>query len=231
MDGSRCCEQAPICSKTRNGPVMNNQQAETALLGACLMQPSNILAVSLIVEPDDFFLPFHREVFEMLVSMSKKSDPIDFVTLHDNLSGASFDDISRLAADFVVPFHAAEYARMVRESSKQRYLRANLTQIMTGLDDNSIKTVEALSMLDTLTRKLAAKTDTQFTTAAALAEKLTEEIRLAQESGDRSDFFSTGIKSVGEFKKKDLIIIAGRPSMGKTALACNISYNFASDGN
>jgi len=102
---------------------------------------------------------------------------------------------------------------------------------MTGLDDNSIKTVEALSMLDTLTRKLAAKTDTQFTTAAALAEKLTEEIRLAQESGDRSDFFSTGIKSVGEFKKKDLIIIAGRPSMGKTALACNISYNFASDGN
>jgi len=210
---------------------MNNQQAETALLGACLMEPSNIAAVSLIVQPEDFFLPFHRQVFEMLVSMSKKSDAIDFVTVHDNLPGVSFDDISRLAADFVVPFHAAEYARMVRESSKQRYLRASLIQIMTGLDDNSIRTVDALSMLDTLTRKLAAKPDMQFTTAATLAEKLIEEIRRAQECGDRNDFFFTGIKSIGEFKRADLIIIAGRPSMGKTALACNIAYNVASDGN
>ncbi len=206
-----------------------NIQAESGLIAACIAEPAQIPAISLIVSPKDFYLPRHEKLFAALISMSEASEPIDAVTLADRARVVSFDDITALW-ETSLPSHAEHYARIIRESSIKRQLVTTMAELSQHLSENGAGSTEALSQLDAMVRRFSETAKSPFLSAKDLAGTAISAIELAQE-GDRESELTTGIAAVdralGGLKRGDLVILAGRPSMGKTALACNIAHNVA----
>ncbi|MDZ4791157.1 MAG: replicative DNA helicase [Hyphomicrobiales bacterium] len=220
----------------------HNVEAEQALLGAILVNNEAFDRVSAFLEPHHFFEPLHSRIFETaakLIQAGKQATPITLKTYFDNeepLGGVTVPQyLGRLAAHATTIINAADYGRTVYDLSVRRDL------IIIGEDMVNVAYDSPVDM----------PPDTQIEDAEqrlyGLAEKgkhgqgfltfgwaTTEAIEMASKAYQREgglSGISTGLKdldrSLGGLQNSDLIILAGRPSMGKTALATNIAFNVA----
>jgi replicative DNA helicase len=218
--------------------------AEEAILGALLLQDEHIGSVLEILAPDDFYMPRHKLLFALMVQLFQQGRRIDLITLQDELEKAGKLDavggiafLVQLQEDIPVIGLLEQHARIVKEKSVLRQLIASASHIITNcyaqderrLDevlDDAEKTILQISEKRTVSAFVQLpiwlkKTFHHLYTVKGIAGEVT---------GIPSHFKKLDSMTSG-FQNSDLIVLAARPSMGKTALALRFAQNAAALGN
>jgi replicative DNA helicase len=217
----------------------HNLEAERCVLGAVILDNALINQAVEVVRPDDFYLTSHRLIFEQMLSLSEKSRGIDLVTLSEeldrvqqlqNIGGASYissliDGVPRLS-------NLANYAQIIREKATLRNLIKRSHEIINSCYEQQ---EEVDSILDTAEKAIfdlaESKVRSGFVPIQEIAKKGLMKIKEAAERKQMITGIPTGYNDLDELtsglQSSDLVILAARPSMGKTALALNIATHAA----
>ncbi|AXS40711.1 replicative DNA helicase [Breoghania sp. L-A4] len=231
----------PATPATRMAP--HNAEAERQLLGAILVNNETYYRVSDFLDPEHFLLPPHQEIYEMvgkLVRAGKIASPITLKTFFG--SDAKIADLSatqyllRLAADATAVINVEDYGRTIYDLAVRRNL-IRIGEDMVNIAFDAPIDMPPSAQIDDAERRLFALAETGsasagFTTFGdALAATIDMAAAAYQREGHLSGL-SSGLRGVdtqmGGLQHSDLIVLAGRPAMGKTSLATNIAYNVAS---
>ena len=220
----------------------HNIEAEQALLGAILVNNEAFYRVSDFLEPKHFFEPVHRRIYELaggLVRANKLATPVTlktFLPADFDIAGLSLNQyLARLAAEATTIINAEDYGRTVYDLSIRRDLIAIGEDMVNTAYDAPVDATPA-SHIEEAERKLyeIAETGRYDSGFQRFAQALTTAVDMAARAYQRDGSLSglaTGLTDLdnrmGGLQNSDLIILAGRPGMGKTALATNIAYNVA----
>ena len=219
-----------------------NLEAEASVLGAMMVSEGAIAPVVLDVRlhDEDFYRERHRIIFRAIAALYENGEPVDALTVSEHLTqcgelaeAGGKEGISELASTVPVPGNARHYAQIVKQNSLLRRLLATSQQIQKSVHDRDGEPGALVERAESLLFKVAH--EERASDFRRVAEVLGDEIdRLeALSKGDRE---LTGIPSgfrdldgvLGGFQPGNLIVIAARPSLGKSALVCNIAENVAS---
>ncbi|HTH34811.1 MAG TPA: replicative DNA helicase [Xanthobacteraceae bacterium] len=233
-------KQAPAEPVFRTPP--HNIEAEQALLGAILVNNEAFYRVSDFLEPKHFFEPIHQRIFELaggLVRANKLASPVTlktFLPSDFDIAGLSLNQyLARLAAEATTIINAEDYGRTVYDLSVRRDLIAIGEEMVNTAYDAPVDATPS-SHIEDAERKLyeIAETGRFDSGFQRFAQALTTAVDMAARAYQRDGSLSglaTGLTDLdnrmGGLQSSDLIILAGRPGMGKTALATNIAYNVA----
>ena len=210
----------------------SNINAETELLGAILNNSDSILDAIGIITADDFYKESHKYIFSAMENMFKSNIRIDLVTLAEELGdilpkAGGITYISELAGS-IVNFNVKEYSTIIKEKSNKR----KLIKLAEWLKNKAFEDVEfSKDLVDKLEDSLFKVTIDKENKMESFSEILgttIEDIERISKNGKMSGI-DTGFKDLnrltGGLQKKDFIVLAARPSMGKTTLAVNIATN------
>jgi replicative DNA helicase len=218
-----------------------NIEAEQSVLGAILLDNDAINHAIEILTAEDFYRESHREIFRAMLALSERNQPVDAITLTDALrtggvleavGGVGY--IAELAACVPTAAHAGHYARIVREKALLRSLASISTEIASGAYDSPPNVDE---YLDESEHKIFAISERRIRQSFHSMPELTREsIRLLERLYERKELVTgvpTGFLDLDRLtaglQAADLVVIAARPSMGKTALALNIAAHAATE--
>jgi replicative DNA helicase len=221
----------------------HNLEAEQALLGAILVNNEALDRVSSFLSPSHFFDPLHGRIFETLATLihaGKTATPVTVKTFFENTdpidSNTSVPQyLGRLAANATTIINAAEYGRTIYDLATRRALIVIGEDLVNTAYDSAVdhppkeQIEQAEGRLYTL-----AEQNKYGQGFESFQSALTTAIHMANSAFQRAGHLSglsTGLadldNKLGGLQRSDLVILAGRPSMGKTALATNIAYNVA----
>ena len=213
-------------------------EAEQAVLGSILIDSRVVADVVGIVTPDDFFLQQNREIFETIYTMFNFSQTIDPVTVlnkmkelgvyHDN----SRDYILQLMEITPTAANAVRYAGIVREKAMLRGLAQASTDISEMVAD---EVGTAAEMLETAEKKIYAlrkgERNDSLEHIGTVLHKVFDRLTELSQSDSMIPGLSTGLRDldtkINGLNKSDLLLVAARPAMGKSAFALNIAMNVA----
>jgi len=220
----------------------HNLEAEQALLGAILVNNEAVDRVSSFLKPTHFFDPLHGRIFETaskLIMGGKRATPITLKTFFQNdepvgeLSVPQY--LGRLAANATTIINAEDYGRTVYDLAVRRQL-IEIGETMVNTAYDSPIDAPPSTQIEGAEQQLyeLAETGKYGTGFEPFSSALTDAIDMAANAYRRDGGLSglaTGFtdldQRMGGLQASDLVIIAGRPSMGKTALATNIAYHVA----
>jgi len=215
--------------------------AEMSVLGSILIDPLSIAKVLQFLHPEDFYRENNGQVYRAALDLFASGEPIDNVTLAAQLQTMGvlerIGGRAQLASmQGLVPTAAniEYYGRIVKEKAyKRRLISAGGNIAGYGYDD-SIEAEEAINQAQSLVFGVADDRDQrELARLYDLLGPAMERISLQMESGQGVIGIPSGFhdldRMTGGFKDSDLIIVAGRPSMGKTAMALNIALHAALD--
>ncbi|TCT24601.1 primary replicative DNA helicase [Melghiribacillus thermohalophilus] len=216
----------------------HNIEAEQAVLGAIFLEPEAIVTASETLLPEDFYRTSHQRIYEAMLNLSNKGEPIDLVTVTTALSDAKMLDevggvsyLSDLANSVPTAANIEYYAKIVEEKSTLRRLISAATNIVkAAYDEEDIEQVlddAERSVLEVSNRKNTGN----FKNIKDVLIDVYDNIEKLHHHDNEITGVPTGFKDLDQitsgFQKNDLIIIAARPSVGKTAFALNIAQNVA----
>ena len=219
-----------------------NIEAEQSILGGVLIENDALNTVVEFLEDGDFYREAHQKIFNCMIALSEKNEPLDLITLTNELKkkkeleeigGASY--LAGLVESVPTAANIAYYAKIVKEKSILRKLISTATDIVTQSYQER-KDLE--EFLDEAEQAIFRISENQVRPAFypikdivkesfKVIERLYEKKELI--TGVPSGFKDLDRKTAG-FQNADLIIVAGRPSMGKTALCLNIAQQAAING-
>lgn len=214
----------------------HNIDAEEALLGALLIDSEITVDVMPVLKENDFYSEANRLVFESMKAIYTRSCPIDFVTLTDELERngnvqkvGGIDQLTKLSTSIPSTANFKHYLDIVkRDSLKRSLIRSSQTIIETSL--GSDESTDILSYAQQLLSDIAEKGGSVF--PSEIGESCNEVVgRFRAVAKDKDAFrgLTTGLKGLDEklngMQKSDLILVAARPSEGKTAFAMNLVEN------
>lgn len=217
----------------------HNLEAEQAVLGAIFLEPSVIVTATEILSPEDFYRVSHQRIFEAMVRLTDRGEPIDLVTVTNELDerdllnevgGVSY--LTDLASSVPTAANLEYYAKIVEEKAILRRVIQAATHIVTKTFDESDDVTEVLDFAEkTIFEVSQNKATGNFKNIKDVLIDVYDNIeQLHHHKGDVTGV-PTGFKDLDRitsgFQKNDLIIIAARPSVGKTAFALNIAQNVA----
>lgn len=218
--------------------IPQNIEAEEAVLGAILVNPNVITKVVEILSPDTFYKPAHRYVYEAMVQLFNQNEKIDIVSVSDVLNlnsklevigGRAY--INDLSYKTITTSNIEYYAKIVQEKAVKRALINAGSEIVTlGYDLNP--TSDSLDTAERLIFEISSqKTTKDLSHVKDLVLLSYEKIEYRYNHRDELTGVPTGFYDLdlltSGLQKSDLIILAARPSMGKTAFALNIAQNVA----
>jgi len=219
-----------------------NLDAEASILGGVLLDNDAINSVIELVNPDDLYRESHRKIFRAMVELWDRNEPADLITLSDHLKakgeleaagGSAY--LAELASQVPTAANIAYYARIVREKAILRHLIRTSTDIATrGLEERG----DVDTFLDDAERAIFDISEKRITSSfVKIGDVMTDTIKKVDELYQRKEMVTgvaTGYRDVDRltagFQPSDLLIVAGRPGMGKTAFALNIAVNAALHG-
>jgi replicative DNA helicase len=239
-------DQTARKSAPENVPVFraapHNIEAEQALLGAILVNNEAFYRVSDFLEPVHFFEPIHQKIYELassLIRAGKVASPVTLKTfLPPDLDVAGMTPsqyLARLAAEATTVINAEDYGRTIYDLAIRRTLIIIGEDVVNVAYDAPVD-LAPREQIEDAERRLYELAETgrydggfqRFATALTTAVDMAA--RAYQRDGNLSGL-ATGIadldRMLGGLQKSDLVILAGRPGMGKTALATNLAYNIA----
>jgi replicative DNA helicase len=212
-----------------------NLEAEQSVLGGILLDNMAINSVLEILETDDFYSEAHRKIFMAIIELSEKSEPSDLITLSsimrdkkqlEGIGGESY--LASLVDAVPSAANISYYSKIVKEKSILRKLIGAATEILNKSYESSSDIDSVLDESEhTIFEISENKVKPSFYPIKEIIKDSFKTIEGLYERKALITGVSTGYKKVDEitsgFQNSDLIIIAGRPSMGKTALAINIA--------
>jgi replicative DNA helicase len=230
-------------SDRQDGPVERvppySQEAEAAVLGGILLNNDALFVVQDVLRPEDFYVEAHRRVYSAVEDLSKRGLPVDHVTLGNELTrrgdldkiggAAALDELTDRVATVANVEH---YARIVKEKAAVRRMIYAAQQVVAdGFGDFG----DAGDFLDAaesaIFKASQQRVGTGYSHVAPVVKKAFDELDAARGhkgeiTGLPSGFAALDRLTAG-FQRSDLIIVAGRPAMGKTALALNMGFHAA----
>jgi replicative DNA helicase len=230
----------PDAPRFRTAP--HNIEVEQAVLGAILVNNEAFYRVSDFLEPRHFFEPLHNKIYELassLVRQGKVASPVTlktFLPADLDIAGLNASQyLARLAAEATTVINAEDYGRTIYDLAIRRDLILIGEDMVNVAYDAPVDLAPAAQIEDA-ERKLyeIAETGKYDGGFQRFAQALTTAVDMAAHAYQRDGKLSgiaTSLKDLdrmmGGLQKSDLVIVAGRPGMGKTALATNIAYNIA----
>ena len=215
-----------------------NIEAEEAILGAILVNPSCMNRIVEHLRPESFYKPAHRYVYEAMLQLYNGEDKIDIVSVSDVLNvnqklelvgGRAF--INDLSYNTITTANVEYYSKLVQEKAiKRSLINAGSEIVSSGYDVNPIE--ESLEQAEKLifdiasqkaSKSLISIKDIVYDVYAKIEERANNKGQL---TGVPTGFYDLDTYTNG-LQKSDLIILAARPAMGKTAFALNIAQNVA----
>ncbi|MCY7070418.1 replicative DNA helicase [Streptococcus oralis] len=213
--------------------------AEQSVLGSVFISPESLITLADELAPDDFYKPANKIVFKTMLSLFKKSEPIDATTMVSALTNQG--DISKIGGmNYVVELvnstptskNVEHYAKLVKEKATLRRVIADLSDSLSSAyqGDVSISDIIAKtekSMLDISNQN----TGTGFRNVADILDTHMQMVETRSQTDGVVTGLSTGFDGLDKITtglhEDNLIILAARPAMGKTALALNIAQYIA----
>jgi replicative DNA helicase len=212
--------------------------AEESVLGAILLDNTAIDRVTGLLQPEDFYRESHRKIFRAMQALADRSEPADLVTLGDllrtrgelsDVGGAAY--LAELAERVPTAANVTHYARMVRDKAVLR----NLITTATSIAERGYAGQDVKELLDRAEQEIFALSDREvrpaFVRLDGLMQATFDTIERLHERKEAVTGVPTGYRKLDELtaglQPSDLIIVAGRPSMGKTAFCMNIAEHAA----
>jgi replicative DNA helicase len=220
----------------------HNIEAEQALLGAILINNAAFDRVAGFLLAEHFFDPLHARIFETaatLIQKGKQATPITLKTFfeaEEPIGGLSVPQyLGRLAASAVSVMNAHDYGRAIYDLSVRRNLIIVGEDMVNTAYDSPVDMPPEAQIEDAEQRLFELAEKGKYGSGfMSFHNALTDAIEMASHAYERDGHLSglsTGLhdldRTLGGLQKSDLVILAGRPSMGKTALATNIAFNVA----
>jgi len=219
----------------------HNVEAEQALLGAILINNEAFYRVADFLEPEHFYEPIHRDIYEVAGKIIRAGKSADPTTIKTHLPEQLLPDVTmaqylaRLAAEATTVINAADYGQAIYDLSIRRNLILVGEEMVSVAYESDVEMtpVKQIEKVEGELFQLAEKGryDGGF---QSFGTALTASIQMAGEAFQRDGGLSgiaTGMtdldRQMGGLQRSDLVILAGRPAMGKTSLATNIAYNIA----
>ena len=214
-----------------------NVEAEQAVLGAMLLSHDAVIVAMEKLQSQDFYRDVHRIIFEAMEHLHRENKEIDVITLPDELKRMKkLDDVGGLEYVLNLPnlvgsaANIEYYANIVAEKALARNLISTCTELTTEAYDGQ-KETEAL--LDDAERRILQLSDTKnrgdFASVGAVVEVTLDKITKLYENTAGLTGLPTGFRDLDRMtsglQPSDLILVAARPSMGKTAFTLNIAQN------
>src|SRR5580698_7682812 len=216
--------------------------AEMTILGAMLVEPVAIIDATMLLKTDDFALDSHRKIYDAILHLVEVGHGVDIVTVTDHLSKKKQLDsvgglpyLASLSEGLTRKLSIESYVRIVRDKSLMRQL---LTVCDMGMIEASDQSREALDVLNQVTTRLTEISEHAvtggFSDITAIVKDSFGSIDALYEQGREVTGLATHYvefdRMTSGLQESELIIIAARPSMGKTAWAINIAENAAVRG-
>lgn len=219
-----------------------SEESEQAVLGSIIMEPSVIDKVSERLKPSDFYRQNHQKLYQVLCEIRESKIPIDLVTLTTELNERKILDevggvqyLSLLASAVPTTANVDHYVRIVEEKAIRRKMIQQAHQMMTqAYEEPNIEKVMAnmQEQVQNIQDRAASTNKDRILDIKRLALEEYDEIEHRASnpgiSGIPTGFIDID-RTLNGLNKSELIILAARPSMGKTALALNIAQNVAID--
>src|ERR671925_608600 len=218
--------QAPPLSQTAPVPPQN-LEAEESVLGAMMLSPGAIGAVSEILDAGDFYRESHSKIYRAALALYAKGEPVDAITLVDEL-----EERRELAALVPATANAAHYARIVREMATLRGLIRAGGEIARLGWERPGDTTDLVDRAEQVVFDLSqSRISTEFSHIEALLKESFERITALYEAGAELTGIPSGYRDLDRltsgFQPGNLVIVAARPSMGKSALGLGMAANLA----
>jgi replicative DNA helicase len=216
-----------------------NIEAEQAVLGAIFLQPSSLTLASELLIPEDFYRASHQKIYNAMLELSDKGEPVDLVTVTSELAdvnlleevgGVSY--LSDLANSVPTAANIEYYGKIVEEKSILR----RLIRTATGIAQDGYSREDEVEVLlneaeKTIMAVAQRKNAGAFQNIKDVLVQTYDNIELLHDRKGDVTGIPTGFleldKMTAGFQRNDLIIVAARPSVGKTAFALNIAQNVA----
>jgi replicative DNA helicase len=217
----------------------HDQDAEMSVLGSILLDPLSVAKVLQFLHPEDFYRENNGQIYRAALDLFAAGEPIDNVTLAAQLQTMGMLDrvggrtqLASMQSAVPTAANIEYYGRIVKEKAyKRRLISAGSNIAGFGYDDG-VEAEEAINQAQSLVFGVADDRDQrELARLYDLLGPAMERISLQMESGQGVIGVPSGFhdldRMTGGFKDSDLIIVAGRPSMGKTSLALNIALHAA----
>jgi replicative DNA helicase len=219
-----------------------NLEAESSVLGGILLENDAINLVLELLRAEDFYRESHRKIFRAMIELSDRSEPVDLITLSEFLKArGDLEAVGGTAylaslADFVpTAANISFYARIVREKSILRSLISTATEIATRGYEEQGNVEEFLDAAEKVIFDISEKKiKASF---VAVGDMIKDTLKTVEKLYERKEMVTgvpTGYEDLDRLtaglQPADLVIVAGRPSMGKTAFSLNIVTNAAFAG-
>lgn len=218
-------------------------ESEQSILGSILLDKDAIITVAETITPSDFYKDAHRIIYESMMSLNSKNEPIDMITLTDELKKRGYlDDIGGVtyltSLSTIVPTtsNVKYYAEIVKEKSVLRQLIKASNEIINLGYENGESSEDVLDFAEKKIFDIAQERTTDD--FKPINQVLMDTYGMIESIySNKSDVtgVTTGFKDLNKkingLQKTDLILVAARPAMGKTAFALNLVQNAAIKGN
>ena len=217
----------------------HNAEAEQSVIGAALISRDAMSEVAELLQPDDFYDPRHKDIFAVMLEMFSQNRAIDIITVSDELKkqkklersgGRSY--IAELSGSVPSTSNAADYAKIVASTASLRNLIAGADQIRKKCMENSEPAEDILDFAEKSIFSVAqARQNRDYSSIADVLLTNIEMLNDAAKNQGKLQGVTTGFRTLDDvttgLRKSDLIILAARPAMGKTAFALNVAENAA----
>lgn len=218
-----------------------NIEAERSSLGSMLLEKEAIEKGTELLKPEDFYREAHRVIFEVIVHLANKGEPVDMITVSEELTRRSMLEkigglsyLTSLANSVPTSANMEYYAKIVAEKSLLRSIISVATNIVgmgyEGTEEVDVILDEAEKQIFQISQKRNTK---GFISLKTILIETFERIEKLYESKGGVTGLSTGFRDFDRMtaglQRSDLIILAARPSMGKTTFALNIARYVAVD--
>lgn len=221
------------------GRYPNNIEAEESVISAVLLDNSTLLDVVEILSPDDFYKPSHKKIFSAVSDLFSKGEPVDLVTLAEMLQkngvleeigGASY--LAKIIDTAPMAVNARHYAKIIKDKAVLGRLITKASTIIQKCHDRHIDVEDAIDFAESSIFEVSG--DKIKPSFHQISNIIQINIDTLEDRQNRNEIYTgtpTGFRQLDHMtsglQNSDLIILAARPSMGKTAFALNIARNTA----
>jgi replicative DNA helicase len=239
---SNVLKLAPDAANPTYRTAPHNIEAEQSVLGAILVNNDAFYRVSDFLEPKHFFEPIHQTIYQTAASLiraGKVATPVTlktFLPAETDIGGMTVAQyLARLAAEATTIINAADYGRTIYELSLRRDL-INIGEDMVNVAYDAPVDFAPRAQIEDAERRLyelaeSGRYDGGFQKFSQAMKIALDMAANAYQRDGKLSGIATGLRALdvkmGGLQRSDLLVLAGRPGMGKTALATNIAYNIA----